>query len=283
MVESNPALHRERGVEPRVPASDEAICLFAFATGKGAHVMRLPDDAWEQGLLLHQVGSVAALIGIVPLTDYSGAEAEQKLTDIAWLAPRVRRHASLVEWAMQWSSIFPAPFGTLYVSLDSLTAFMNAHEQTIADFLRTVAGKEEWELRSSADLNGPEFLEQLAGNMWPDWQALPKGTRYMRLCRDRRMLVEQGRDEAAVLVRDFVEELKPLIAADRQLDAGIRTEAGGSELIARYALLVAKKDVTALQERVQEAGNRATYQHIAIVLSGPWAPFSFRPDLKSPY
>jgi len=283
MVESNLASCRESGAEPRVLESNEAVCLFAFVTGPSAHETLLPGDAREQRLMLHRVGSVVALTSIVPLTDYCGAEAERRLADITWLAPRVHQHATLVEWAMRLSPVFPAPFGTLYLSLDSLTAFMHAHEAKIADFLRTVAGKEEWELRASADLNGHEILEQLAGNLWPDWQALTKGTRYMRLCRDRSVLVEQGRAEAVALVHDFVAELEPLTAAVHQHGVGGRTEVGGLEPIARYALLVAKKDVTSLQESVREAGNRAAHKHIGIALSGPWPPFSFRPNLESPY
>ena len=283
MVESNLASCRESGAEPRVLESNEAVCLFAFVTGPSAHETLLPGDAREQRLMLHRVGSVVALTSIVPLTDYCGAEAERRLADITWLAPRVHQHATLVEWAMRSSPVFPAPFGTLYLSLDSLTAFMHAHEAKIADFLRTVAGKEEWELRASADLNGHEILEQLAGNLWPDWQALTKGTRYMQLCRDRSVLVEQGRAEAVALVHDFVAELQPLTAAVHQHGVRAMTEAGGLEPIARYALLVAKKDVTSLQESVREAGNRAAHKHIGIALSGPWPPFSFRPNLESPY
>jgi hypothetical protein len=283
MVECNLASCRESGAEPRVLESNEAVCLFAFVTRTSAHETLLPGDAREQRLMLHQVGSVVALISIVPLTDYCGAEAERRLADITWLAPRAHQHATLVEWAMRSSPVFPAPFGTLYLSLDSLTAFMHVHEATISDFLRTVAGKEEWELRASADLNGHEILEQLAGNLWPDWQALTKGTRYMRLCRDRSVLVEQGRAEAVALVHDFVAELQPLTAAVHPHGVRAMTEAGGLEPIARYALLVGKKDVTALQESVREAGNRAAHKHIAIALSGPWPPFSFRPNLDSPY
>ena len=170
--------------------------------------MRLPDDARQQRLMLHRVGSVAALIGIVPLADYSGAEAESRFADIAWLAPRVRRHAELVEWAMQRSSVFPAPFGTLYTSLDSLSAFMLVHEATIAGFLQAVAGKEEWELRAGARFDSPEILDQLACKAWPDLRELSKGARYMRLCRDRSALLDFGRDEAAGLVRDFVAEIE---------------------------------------------------------------------------
>ncbi len=263
-----------------VLASEEAVCLFAFAKTSCAIEQRPPDAALERRLILHRVGSVAALIGVVPVTDYCGVDAERRLADIAWLTPRVRRHAALVEWVMQWSSVFPAPFGTLYLSLDSLTAFIRAHEATIAEFLGAVAGKEEWELRASARLDGAEILDQQARSAWPDWRELTPGKRYMRLCRDRNALIEQGRTAADSLVRAVVAELQPLTAAVRQHEAKRRSDADGTELIARYALLVAKPDVAALQQRVREASARASHRHVAILLSGPWPPFSFRPDLK---
>ncbi|HUZ91970.1 MAG TPA: GvpL/GvpF family gas vesicle protein [Methylocella sp.] len=282
MVESIPALRRESDAQPQVPASGEAVCLFAFATVAGVLERRLPGDAGQQRLMLHKVGSVAALIGIVPTAEYCGDEAEQRLADIAWLAPRVRRHAEVVEWAMQAAPVFPVPFGTLYKSLDSLSAFMQAHEATIAGFLETVTGKEEWELRASVQFDSPEILDQLACNAWPDWRELPKGIRYMRLCRDRSALLDFGCGEAAALVGDFIAELLPLTVAVRQHGARRRSDSNGEEPIARYALLVPKTAIATLRERVGEMAVRATRQHVAIALSGPWPPFSFRPDLNSP-
>ena len=124
--------------------------------------------------MLLGVGSVAALVGLVPIADYSGADSERHLSDIAWLAPRVRRHGELVEWLTQWSPVFPAPFATLYASLDNLTAFMRAHEATIAAFLRAVADKEEWELRASP--------VSTTRTPWIDWPATrgPTGANYQR-------------------------------------------------------------------------------------------------------
>ena len=281
MVEINLASCRESGAEPRVLESNEAVCLFAFVTGPSAHETLLPGDAREQRLMLHRVGSVVALTSIVPLTDYCGAEAERRLADITWLAPRAHQHATLVEWAMRSSPVFPAPFGTLYLSLDSLTAFMHAHEAKIADFLRTVAGKEEWELRASADLNGHEILEQLAGNLWPDWQALTKGTRYMRLCRDRSVLVEQGRAEAVALVHDFVAELEPLTAAVRQHGVRGRTE------VRRVGTHRSLRSTRGEEGRYILAGERPgggqsrraqAYRHHVI---GTLAPFQFSAEFSS--
>ncbi len=261
-------------------ADETAICLFAFAESVDAP--RPPDATLERRLLLHRVGSIAALVGLVPILDYNGADSERRLSDIAWLAPRVRRHAELVAWMAQRSTVFPAPFATLYSSLDNLTAFMRAHEATIAAFLRAVADKEEWELRGVAHFDGPRALERLACEAWPDWRQLSKGARYMRLCRDRSALIDFGRAEATAFVGELIAQLRPLTSDTRPLGLPRAPDPDGREPVARYALLVEKTAVAAIRERIEEITPMASSRHVAIAMSGPWPPFSFRPDLKTP-
>lgn len=282
MAEVEPALRHSVSVDSSVLSSEEAICLFAFADSVDALQRHLSDVTLEQRVMLHRVGSVAALVGVVPIADYCGADSEPHVSDIARLASRVRGHAELVAWTMQWSSVFPAPFGTLYSSLDSLTAFMQAHEATIAAFLHSVANKEEWELRAVAQFNDPDALDQLACNAWPEWRNLSKGARYMRLCRDKSALLDIGRTEAAAFLRDIVAELLPFTKDVRLLDLPRSSDSAGPQPVARYALLVTKSDVVTIKERVREIAPSASHQYIAIALSGPLPPFSFRPDLKQP-
>lgn len=280
MAEAEPFSLCDESADAPAPAGETAIWLFAFAECVDALPRRLPDATLERRLMLHRVGSVVALVGVVPIADYCGADSERRLKDIAWLAPRVRRHAELVEWVTQWSPVFPAPFGTLYSDLDSLTAFMHAHEATIAAFLSAVANKEEWELRALAQLDDPDTLDQLACSAWPEWRNLSKGARYMRLCRDKSALLDFGRGEAAAFARDFVATLRPFTSDVKALGPPRPPDPDGPEPIARYALLVAKTDGAAIRERVHEMASRASLRHVALALSGPWPPFSFRPDLQ---
>jgi len=280
MAEVERVSPREDGADSSGLASETAIYLFAFADRVDALRPPPPDATLERRLMLLGVGSLAALVGVVPVADYSGADSERHLSDIAWLAPRVRRHGELVEWMTQWSPVFPAPFATLYASLDNLTAFMHAHEATIAAFLREVADKEEWELRAFAHFDDPEALDRLACEAWPDWRKLSRGARYMRLCRDRGALIDFARAEAAAFARDFVAELGGLTSDARSLALSSSAAADGREPVARYALLVAKTGVAAIRVRIQDIGPRASSRHAEIALSGPWPPFSFRPDLK---
>ncbi len=255
--------------------NDEAICLYAFAESR--HAPKSSAAEIEERFQLHSVGSVAALISYVPIAEYCGVNGERNLADATWLAPQVRRHAELVDRTMQWSPVFPVPFGTFYKTIDNLTAFMKSHEETIAAFLNRVANKEEWELRAGAKFDDQELLDRLACNAWPDWQALSKGARYMRVCRDREALREFARANAAAVVRDYLATIQPLTASVCELAPRRQADSKAGEEIARYALLVDKANVTQLREHVHTTG--ASVEHVAIVLSGPWPPYSFRPAL----
>ena len=60
-----------------VLARQTAICLFAFAECADALRPRLPDATIERRLMLHCVGRVAALVGVVPIDDYHGVDSER--------------------------------------------------------------------------------------------------------------------------------------------------------------------------------------------------------------
>jgi hypothetical protein len=271
----SPPLNDERGRSPDL-AAETVACLFGFTEAPEAR--ELPEATLERQLLWRRVGSVTALVGLVPLSDYRGLDGEGPARDIAWLAPRLHRHAELVAWMAQRSSVFPAPFATLYASLESLTTFMRTHEATIAAFLRAVAGKEEWELRAAAHFGDPSDLDRLACEAWPDWRGLSKGARYLRLCRDKSALIDFGRAKAAAQVDQFVAGLRVLTDEAKSLAPSRAPDPDGGEPVARYALLVAKRDVAALQARVADAASDG----VTLALSGPWPPFSFRPSLQTP-
>ena len=73
-----------------------AVYLYALIDGAAALIEPGIDAFGESGKLiqpiLHRAGSIAALIGMVPLSEYCGAEAAHHLKDLAWLAPRTMQH-----------------------------------------------------------------------------------------------------------------------------------------------------------------------------------------------
>ena len=112
MAEVEPISPCDDGAGSSALAGETAICLFAFADRVDA--LRPPppdatqerrlDAAWRRDRSRRWSASCRSPIIRAPI-------AERHLRDIAWLAPRVRRHGELVEWMAQWSPVFPAPFG----------------------------------------------------------------------------------------------------------------------------------------------------------------------------
>lgn len=266
--------------EPPALPDQHAVYLFAFADR--ARIERLPDgsDLPPPRPFVHAAGTIAAVVATVPIADYSGPFGERNLADLAWLAPRVRDHDLVCRRVMAGSPLFPAPFGTLYQSFASLTAFTMRHEASIAAFLRAVAGTEEWGLTATAEPASRETLEATARLAWPDWQSLSPGTRYLRLCRERPALAEAARARARQLVAALVDELRPLAVRLRAFAGAAPGDRTAAESIARYAFLVRSGDVPVLTGRVAELRLQAAQQQVGLTLSGPWPPFSFRPSLQ---
>jgi hypothetical protein len=255
-----------------------AICLYAFVDAFVVDPRALSGDLET---LRHRAGSICALIDMVVLDEYCGTAGERNLSDLAWLAPRARRHAEIVQAAMRNSPVFPIPFATLYRSLDSLDAFMRRYEAIIARFLRNVEGRSEWGLKATFGPNQLEDLEGLARDTWPEWSLLAPGTRYMRMCSQRPVLVAAGRERAASRIDEIVAELRPLAAEVRCVGHGETAGSAGGEIIGTYALLVNADEAAALSERLDQARPRAAEVHVDLTLTGPWPAFSFRPNLPA--
>jgi len=264
----------------RIDDGSDEKALYLFAFGVGSRLRELPATLAEQ-VEIHHIGDIAALVGSTSIRDYCGADAANRLTDLAWLTPRLRRHAEVIDAAMRLSPVFPTPFGTLYSSASSLARFVDAHHRTILEFLRATFEHEEWELRAEARFDTPQALDQLACEAWPEWRTLPKGARYLRLCRDRAALLDFGRVSLHTHVEELLTELGPSAADVRRRDIEHRADSGHAEFISRYALLVPKPKSAEARARIAAFAERRSDSHLTIDIVGPAPPFSFRPNLDS--
>lgn len=280
---------------PRPDVPDEtALFLFALTdtglfalTESGAVdvIAAAGEDGPFPQPTLHRAGPIAAIVSRVALADYRGTEAAQSLADLAWIGPRAMQHAAILSWAMRHSPVFPVPFGTLYTDPDSLSAFMLAHQERLARFFALVAGMAEWELTANVDLGRRETLDRVAQETCPGWAGLAPGARYLRLCRERPRLAAMARERAARTAPEFAARFRPPAAATRLIvrpPAPIRAANDGAEPVARFALLAPLDGGPALARRAGELAEAAADGGISLGLSGPWPPFSFRPDLPAP-
>ena len=138
-----------------------ALYLFALVRAGSTEAAQWADSPDFAPPIEHRAGLIGALASVVPLSHYSGPGAAKHLGDAAWITPRTVYHAAMLRQAMGCSPVFPAPFATLYASLDSLAAFILANEEPVLRFFRSVEGMEEWELRARFCLSEPATLEEI--------------------------------------------------------------------------------------------------------------------------
>ncbi|MEW5914233.1 MAG: GvpL/GvpF family gas vesicle protein [Thermodesulfobacteriota bacterium] len=259
--------------------------LYVFCLTKDGLAHSLAGPGLEEGhpLRLHGLGGLAAVACPVSLADFSGAEAEARLRDTAWLLPRLCRHEEVVERAMSLSPVLPLRFGTIFSSPEALARRVRPHQGAIAEFLAKAAGREEWAVKG----------------YWNKAQALE------RLCQEKRQL-EAGRLAALGPGQRYFEEKKLAAAAQEELGRRLRrsceatgqalarqaaeflprnllsADSGGDghEMVVNWAFWVPRgklEDFQALLRR-EQAANSA--QGLLWECSGPWPPYSFAPCLE---
>lgn len=257
---------------------DEAIYLFCF-THQG--LPKIEGQGVEGAYPLEQwtFQDVVALISKVPLHAFTGSQAEAHLQNIAWIAPRAYRHEAVVEEAMQYTSVFPARFGTLFFSYERLEHLVKTHYETITQFLKQTTEKSEWSLKTLLNQNKAEqhFIDTLD----PTPVSSSPGAQYLQT-RQRRLKAEKQ-------IKPWAQETCQKIAQDLQPhteDMHMRKLLQGSvpdkegDLVMNLSLLVTKPQLKTVQTHVDSLNKAHMHSGLEFILSGPWPPYSFCPPLE---
>jgi hypothetical protein len=263
-------------------ASGQGIYLFGFALTD-----RLPEKLEGQGindgseLREHRVRDLAAVICDVMLDDFTGPRGDAHLKDIAWLTPRALRHQQVLEQIGQHSPVFPARFGTIFSSLESLARILDKHHDSIRAFLEHAEGTEEWGLKGF--LSQEEAREKLVDeNLAAHSAELSKspGLRYMQ---ERRI-----RAEADKQLRSWVQETSTRIrnelasraveSTERRLLSTPQGDAEG-EMVLNLAFLLPKAAVDQVRAEGEQLASELREWGLSLHWTGPFPPYSFTPEL----
>ncbi|MEM5787388.1 MAG: GvpL/GvpF family gas vesicle protein [Syntrophobacteraceae bacterium] len=264
--------------------SETAIYLFCFAK-EGL----LPDlsavEAESPGadtrLSVFSVAGVAVVYGFVPLDDFTGTGAEERLSDIDWVGPRAIFHEKVIEGVARHSPVFPAPFGTIYLSEGSLLAYLRTHLGTVSKFLDFVSDKNEWAVK--AYIEPEKSRETFRGQFFGGTEELPAspGARYMQQRRMQQTAADRFREwigmilaEARQLLGTSASELKQ---RNPLPESGLDEPA---EMVANWAFLVAGSEEQRLVSSVHQLNELHSEKGVFFHMSGPWPPFSFTPPLN---
>lgn len=219
------------------------------------------------------VAGLGLTLDRVDTVEWTGDESDEKLKKLEWVAPRAVRHEEVVSTTAEAGQAFPLPFGTLFSSLDELRDRIESYGDLIDRYFAETTGCHEWSVKGVIDRDRIE--EHLMGG--DDGPA--SGSDYLR----KRKKVQQTRKEVEPwlneLVTPFWEELVDLTRQHRVLSTKTSRQASDEDVVFNWAFLVADDDRVAFERRI-DAFHAANHQEgVELRLSGPWAPYSFRPVL----
>ena len=221
-----------------------------------------------------ECGDFAAVFSEVRLADFCGEEAEARQQDLAWLAPRVLSHEAVIEAVMREGPVLPAPFATLFSDAASLRRFVLEHQQAIGGFLNGLGDRREWAVKG--------LFKSAESRLQAPSGALPEpsspGLRYFE---QKRSQLQFERDSKARL-REFCARAAGTLGALSSASRERRCPAAadpGAEVLFNWAFLLSPSSLTAFRAAVDALNGEGPVAGLALVLTGPWPPYSFAPAL----
>ncbi len=239
-----------------------------------------PSDAMaqfnESGVFVCPCGGISAVLSEVSREEFCGDDAEARLQDLAWVAPRACRHEAVVERVMKQAPVLPARFATLFSSVDHLQKFVLDHHDTIAGFLASFTGQREWAVKVMLDRRLADAAR--AGNATAN---RAPGTDYLK----RRRADACAREDFIQYLRSMCEAaartLRQCTNDFRERKVWKAGEAEGqAETILNWAFLVPVVAEAEFMELLGKLNEEHSGSGLSLALSGPWPPYSFAPALE---
>ncbi len=225
---------------------------------------------------------LAAVWSPVPVEEFCGPEAEQRLGELAWIGPRVIRHQEVVTGVMRHSPVLPARFGTIFSSLAGLEKVLRSHYEVIAGFLDRLGDRAEWAVKAMLDRSRAKeklYSLKLAGEA-ARLKNLTPGKRYFQEQRLRSVCDLEMPRWLQGVCRQLWTDLRESATEVRERRLLSRQTSGReADMVLNWAFLVSGPALPDFQARLQAASERYADWGLKLESSGPWPPYSFTPAL----
>lgn len=274
----------EQVEDEKMNKSDEAIYLYCLGHTDSLPTVEGTGVDENYCLELQRLDDIVAVWSKVSIADFSGEDAEVRLKDISWLAPRVHQHEAVVEQVMSYSPVLPTRFGTIFLSLTSLKQFLKKNHDNVSQFLDQVTDREEWSVKGFLDR--PKAKERLItlelSKQSESLSLLSPGKRYFQEKRIRGNVDKELNLWLEGLCGSIANDLKSCATHFSERHIHSRDATGMEmDMILNWALLVPCEEMAAFRDIIEKANEKHDCNGLKFVLSGPWPAYSFCPTLET--
>ena len=221
-----------------------------------------------------------AVVKLVSPADFSEENLKKNFSDLNWIEIHAREHIRIISEVMEYNSVIPFKFGTIFNSEESLSNFIQDYSVSLADNLKNTKDKEEWAVKIYCDrailnLQIGEISEEVR-NLEIEISRSLLGKAFL-LKRKKVELIDLEVDKVMrncgqnvfdelVVFSEFtkINNLLPKEVTERTDD-----------MILNLSCFVRKDRVEELKNVVDSL--RQKYHHVGFKIdaTGPWPPFSF--------
>lgn len=224
-------------------------------------------------------GEVAALVGRVEASIY-GSGVDERLADVAWLAPRASAHDAVLTWASDAGPVVPLPLLSLFRSEQAVRSMIDERRGDLDALLQHVARGREYgvrifrvdgELRESL----PQFSPAIAALEAEVSAATAPGQRFLL----SRKLDAARKDElsrvATTVATGAFHDLAARSLATAQDPLPRATAEQDGTAVLNAAFLVAHERIDDFREAVTAFMREHARRGFRMEFTGPWPPYHF--------
>lgn len=234
----------------------------------------------DEGLKSLKFDDFFAVVKYVSAIDFSEENFQKHLSDISWVEIHVREHLEIINKIMEFCTVIPFKFGTIYNSKESLEKFIQDYSDSLKENFNQLSEKEEWAVKIYCDRN---LLSKKIDELSTDAATLTKqilesspGKAFL-LNKKKIELIENEMDRLCNLYgQEYFEEIKNLCEAT-SLGNLLPKEFSGREdtMILNASFLVKAEKVIDFRNHITKMSEKVRDSGFVIEVSGPWPPFSF--------
>lgn len=260
---------------------DQGLYLYCFFQGPSS----LPPEKGIDGehpTFVLSYRDLGALVSPVPLDEYNEEVLNQRLNDLRWLTPKVKRHEELIRSVRETCPVIPVKFGTLYTRTERVMELLRDRCEELGSFLEFVRDKEEWGVKVYVDEEAyrqrVEGKSDLVREFDQKLSSTTSGAAYF-LKKKRDGLVQQ---EVLRLLDHLSGEIYQQIApcsVEGRRNKWLSKEATGrkEEMILNAAFLLKRPELELFQRKIDEIAACDESSALFFEVSGPWPPYNFCP------
>jgi len=220
------------------------------------------------------------IVKYVPENEFSEDNFKTNLSDIQWVETSAREHIRVIIMVMEYTTVIPFKFGTIYNTKAGLQKFIDDYSVSLTENFNYIRGKEEWSVKVYCDrkalCNQIDQLSEKAADLEKQIMASSPGKAFL-LGRKKTELIENEMDRLCKEYgQKYFDQFKSL-SDSTSLSNLLPKEYTGREdtMILNATFLVTKEKVPDFKWTFDLLRKKDENSGFIIEASGPWPPFSF--------